>query len=551
MHLRFGQTPGRIYLDDIRVEDLHDGTDTVPVCAFEEGHGEFARHWTCWPIGELNTVGEIQVVPGAGRDGSGGLRIDLQKPANGEWPDFHIYHHANLALKQDHRYRVSAWVRADQNRDLTLAFYRPGEPFVFLGGPSGCFESQIKLAAEVGVDLVSFPLAMPWPRPGQPVDWAGVDRQCRDVVNANPRSLLLPRVWMGPPRWWLDAHPDDRMVWDKGPPAQGDVVVTSRPWRVAAAERLTALIEHLESTFGTHMAGYHPTGQNTGEWFYQNTWGPALNGYSKTSLHAWRGWLKDRYQDDTALQAAWNDSEVTIQTAVVPSPQTRRSAARLAAQSGVRTIVDRLCPVPAGDDGRLRVPFRPGRCAGRRGAASWSSSSTGISLSLPRFGTARPLPAITPCAACCNRPTSTCSARRSRTSTAARPERPGDDRGGERCPGRQDVALRGRHANLPGHGQVSRLAGSRRHSRRDQLAAVPQHGPVCRAELRYLVDGPGGTGWFNDPRMWAEMDRLKALDERLLQDPRPFRPEVAAVIDEREYDPRGGRQRPGDSTACV
>ena len=43
----------------------------------------------------------------------------------------------------------------------------------------------------------------------------------------------------------------------------------------------------------------------------------------------------------------------------------------------------------------------------------------------------------------------------------------------------------------------------------------------------------GATGWFDDPRMWAEMARLKALDEPLLQNPRPFRPEVAAVIDER------------------
>ena len=42
----------------------------------------------------------------------------------------------------------------------------------------------------------------------------------------------------------------------------------------------------------------------------------------------------------------------------------------------------------------------------------------------------------------------------------------------------------------------------------------------------------GATGWFNDPRMWAEMARLKALDEPLLDNPRPFRPEVAAVIDE-------------------
>jgi len=42
----------------------------------------------------------------------------------------------------------------------------------------------------------------------------------------------------------------------------------------------------------------------------------------------------------------------------------------------------------------------------------------------------------------------------------------------------------------------------------------------------------GATGWFNDPRMWAEMTRLAALDQPLLEHPRPFRPEVAAVLDE-------------------
>jgi hypothetical protein len=43
----------------------------------------------------------------------------------------------------------------------------------------------------------------------------------------------------------------------------------------------------------------------------------------------------------------------------------------------------------------------------------------------------------------------------------------------------------------------------------------------------------GATGWFNDRRLWAEMTRLKALDEPLLYEPRIFAPEIAAVLDER------------------
>ena len=32
----------------------------------------------------------------------------------------------------------------------------------------------------------------------------------------------------------------------------------------------------------------------------------------------------------------------------------------------------------------------------------------------------------------------------------------------------------------------------------------------------------GATGWFNDPRMWAEMTRFKVIDESLLAQPSAF-----------------------------
>ena len=49
-----------------------------------------------------------------------------------------------------------------------------------------------------------------------------------------------------------------------------------------------------------------------------------------------------------------------------------------------------------------------------------------------------------------------------------------------------------------------------------------RHGPMRGAKLRHLVDGLGATGWFNDRRMWAEMTRLKTLDEPLLRTPAHF-----------------------------
>ena len=185
-------------------------------------------------------------------------------------------------------------MRAQPARDLTIAFYRPGNPYVFLGGPSNGYESQIKMAGQAGAMFVSFPVYLPWPRPEEEVNWSAVDAQCQEVLDANPNALLLPRISCNSPQWWREAHPEDDMVWDSGPQF-GYPVVASPAYRRDAAERLALLVTHLEAKFGPHMAGYHPSGQNSDEWFYQETWGPALNGYAQGDLRAWREWLAKRY----------------------------------------------------------------------------------------------------------------------------------------------------------------------------------------------------------------------------------------------------------------
>ena len=122
-------------LDDIRVVPVDGQGEPVVASDFEDGQAGLARRWTFWPTGAANTVGTVAVEPGCGRGGSAGLHVGAQGTAGRRWPDFHIYHHANLALHKGHRYRVSLWVRAEPARELTIAFYRPGQPFVFLGGP--------------------------------------------------------------------------------------------------------------------------------------------------------------------------------------------------------------------------------------------------------------------------------------------------------------------------------------------------------------------------------------------------------------------------------
>ncbi len=533
MHFRFGNTPGDIYLDDIRCVDLDAGQDAFPISDFEQRMESFQKSWNIWPQGAQNTVGTVNVEPGRGFKGSAALHIALKAPAAGAWPDFHIYHQPNITLHKGHRYRISLWVRANPLRDLTIAFYRPGTTYEYLGGPPSCFQNQIKLAASAGVDFVSFPVDLPWPKPGQQVDWSAVDYLCQTVLEANPKALLLPRIMMYPPVWWYDAHPDDRMVWDHGTPGMPDVVVASTDYRRDAAERLSALIAHLEEKFGDHMAGYHPAGQNTNEWFYQDTWGPGLNGYAQGDLKAWRVWLKTRYLDDAALRTAWHDPEVTLETASVPAPALRRAAPAGVLRDPVaerrvidftvfqqEMMADCVCHLAhaarQASHGRKLVvffygylfefapvnngPATSGHYALRRVLNSPDIDILCSPISYFDRGLGQSAPAMTAAES---------------VALAGKMWLYEDDTrtylGTGAAPGWEDG--------------VDTLEKTNNELVRNTAQCALRNFGTWWMDL-------GMTGWFNDPRMWEEMSKLKALDEPLLQTPRPFRPEVAAVIDE-------------------
>ncbi|MGC8641063.1 MAG: beta-galactosidase [Isosphaeraceae bacterium] len=532
MHFRFGAREGSVDLDEIHVVDLDDSRDILPPCTFENGQTDFAREWTVWPPGSRNTVGKVAVQPGAGREGSKGLHVELKPPADGQWPDFHIYHQANLHLRAGHHYRVALWARATPARQLTVAFYKPGQTYVHLGGPPGPFETQIKLAAGAGVNFVSFPIDMPWPRPGHEADWSSVDLTCEQVLRANPHALLLPRMGMMPPSWWQEANPDDVMRWKNG---RKDMAVVASPrYRHDAAERLRALVEHLEATFGDHVAGYHPCGQNTGEWFYEGTWERPLSGYAPADERAFRLWLKTRYRTDEALRTAWQSATVTLATASVPAASLRHASPSGVFRDPVREralcdwaefqqdamsdcVAELAHAVRQASRGKKLVVFFYGYifefAAVPTGPAVAGHYALRRALDCPDIDVlCSPISyfdrGLGQSAAAMTAAESVALARKmwlyeddTRTYLGS-----GD------FPGQFDA--------------VSTLEDTNK----ELIRNVGQE--AVRNFATWWMD-LGATGWFNDPRMWEQMKRLEAIDRPLLAHPSAFRPEVAAVIDER------------------
>jgi hypothetical protein len=533
LHFRFGHTAGDVFLDNIRIVDLASGKDLSPPSDFETGQDSFSSQWTYWPPGPANTVGTITVEPSVGAAQTAGLHVKLREPPGGQWPDFHIYHLPNLAIARGKHYRVSFWARAEPARDLTVALYRPGDPFVYLGGPPGPLEAQVRMAAAAGVDFVSFPIDNPWPAPGQPANWQSVDNLCGQILDANPRALLLPRFGADPPDWWRKAHPDADMTWEDGS-HQHHAVVASPLYRREAAARVAALVEHLEEKFGDHMAGYHPCGQNTGEWFYQDTWERLLNGYAPADTNAWRAWLRSQYRTDAALQAAWHQPATTLDNAAVPAPAQRR-----ASPNGV--LRDPATEQPLIDFATFQQQAMADLVCELAHAVRQASHGRKLVVFfygyLFEFGTIRLGPST--CGHYALRRVLDCPDIDLLCSPISYFDR-GIGCSAPAMTAAESIALAGKMwlyeddtRTYLGTGEFpGQFDGAKDQAETLTMLRRNVAEEATRNFATWWMD-LAMTGWFNDPVLWEEMKRLDAVDRIFLKKPIPYRPEVAAVIDER------------------
>ncbi|MEI6393820.1 MAG: hypothetical protein WCT12_22300 [Verrucomicrobiota bacterium] len=184
---------------------------------------------------------------------------------------------------------------------------KPIPPQFFFGVPRsrgisespGPFFEQVALAQDAGVNFVSFVAPNCWTSPEQPLNWLALDDLCRQIIAVNSKALLVPRVSANAPDWWLQRHPEARMVYDTNQPACL-ASVSHGDYRTAAAAHLERLCRHLTATFPDHFAGVHPCGQNTGEWFYEGSGDRPLSGYDPATREAFRAWLQARGDADFA-----------------------------------------------------------------------------------------------------------------------------------------------------------------------------------------------------------------------------------------------------------
>ena len=296
-HFRFDKTDGsETSLRNISLTENGTNVSTGLERAFDD-EVTFGNVWKVWPP-RHDYIREVK---------DGVCRLELHPwRLGGKDPDYHFYTKF-LHLRRGGNYVLSFDAKVEKGGHwIVPACYSVAENGVHAAIP---FEGQVMdpllattaKARDAGVDFVSYGIPEVWKESGP--DFTAFDELTDRLIAVNPKVLLIPRVSVNAPRWWLKKNPDHRMAYASeqksvvgrwsGTMLRPDMAsVSSRAYRKIANDYIAAFCRHMMDRYPRNFAGIHPTGQNTHEWFYFDSWNK-MNGWDPQTCAAFRSYLGD------------------------------------------------------------------------------------------------------------------------------------------------------------------------------------------------------------------------------------------------------------------
>ena len=344
--LNFGAAIKDIWISELTLENLTDKTkksvydfsaSPVDKNLFSNWTVKALEAWRDYSLKFSDTAPDTTLYPTApfkAKNENGVLHIekafiDMNDPQNKS--NIHDIERLNFCVKniqfeKGKKYRLVAKLRTNTKGRFEAMVYDSSTLDLIGSNTPETFMTTEKYASQVGVNFVTF---------GVPAFWKDdetckklVDSRFKPVIEANPNVKIIVRLGLEPPDEWLDAHPDELMRNVDGTPIIRMHVRFPFPgsevYRRDAINAMKKFIKYVEEKYPNNIAGYHPSGGNSSEWFYPSR-GNAFNGHSVAIKKCWKNWLKEKYKTDQALQTAWRNPNITIETATVPTEKERRN----------------------------------------------------------------------------------------------------------------------------------------------------------------------------------------------------------------------------------
>ena len=165
--------------------------------------------------------------------------------------------------------------------------------------PQEVWKQDVALMREAGVTLVSvgiFSWGMLEPRPGE-YEFGWLDRVL-GLLHEAGIAVDLGTPTAAPPPWFLHRHPEAHPVTRDGVVLGGGSRQAYCPSSPAYADAAAGITRQLARRYGAHPAVVL--------WHVNNEYGaPTGECYCEVSAEAFRGWLRDKYGDLSALNEHW------------------------------------------------------------------------------------------------------------------------------------------------------------------------------------------------------------------------------------------------------
>ena len=160
--------------------------------------------------------------------------------------------------------------------------------------------------------------------PARPFNFDTVGQRLRAGLEVDPNGLFILRIMFETKylvdNWWNSRYPDELELLSDGV-CYPSASFASEVWQEGVKQVLRAHIAYLRETgLYDHVIAYQICTGVCGEWIKSwSSMGLANPDASAPMQRAFRAWLRRKYGTDAALQAAWGNPNVTLDTAPTPT----------------------------------------------------------------------------------------------------------------------------------------------------------------------------------------------------------------------------------------